>query len=204
MKNDYWNQSMIGLALAYKSKIEISINSLFWFICYLETEMTSSERCYEYAEIIQEAPAITEKDCEDWPTNGIIEFQNYSVRYRPETPLILKDLTFKIKDKEKIGVVGRTGSGKSTLCLTLVRILEAVNGKIIIDGCDISQIGLRKLRSAITMILQDPILFEGTLRYNLDPYGKYSEETLMRAIKKAKLDKILKYENNILEFNAFF
>jgi len=194
---------MVGLALAYMMNLENSISSLFWNFCYLETSMVSAERCYEYTEILQEAPSNLETDREDWPTNGSIEFQNYSVRYRPETELVLKDLTFKIKDKEKIGVVGRTGSGKSTLCLTLVRILEAEKGKIIIDGCDISEVGLQKLRSNITIILQDPILFEGSLRYNLDPHGQYSEEILMKAIKKARLDKILKYENNILDFSVF-
>jgi len=195
---------MVGLVLAYMSNLESAISYLFWNSCWLETSMVSAERCYEYADILQESPSNLETDQVDWPTNGIIEFQNYSVRYRPETPLVLKDLTFRIKDKEKIGVIGRTGSGKSTLCLSLMRILESEKGRIIIDGCDISQVGLQKLRTAITIILQDPILFEGTLRYNLDPHGQYSDEILMNAIKKAKLDKILKYENNILDFCVIF
>lgn len=190
---------MIGLALSYMLNLENDVTDLFWCYCMLETSMVSVERCYDYTHLIQEAPNVKEGDKENWPETGEIEFRDYSVKYRPNTEIILKNLSFAIRDCEKIGVVGRTGSGKSTLCLTLLRILEATTGQIIIDKKDIAEIGLQKLRSAITIIPQDPTLFEGTLKFNLDPYGKATKEELMDAVKKANLDRILKYEGDVLD-----
>eukprot|EP00826_Nyctotherus_ovalis_P036002 TRINITY_DN3149_c0_g1_i3.p3 TRINITY_DN3149_c0_g1~~TRINITY_DN3149_c0_g1_i3.p3 ORF type:complete len:147 (-),score=24.76 TRINITY_DN3149_c0_g1_i3:475-915(-) len=115
---------MVGLALSYMLNIEGSIGDLFCCYCDLETKMVSAERCYSYTHLIQEAPNVRENDEEDWPRSGKIEFRNYSVRYRENTEMALKSLSFRIRDGEKIGVVGRTGSGKSTLCLSLLRILE--------------------------------------------------------------------------------
>lgn len=191
---------MVGLALAYMINLEDSLRSLFWNYCNMETSMVSVERCYAFTEIIQEAENIRDTDEESWPETGSIEFQNYYVKYRPTTELILKNLSFTIRDRERIGIVGRTGSGKSTLCLSLLRILEADSGKILIGGKDIAELGLQTLRSAITIIPQDPTLFEGTLKFNLDPYNKLSKEELMRAVQKAHLDQILKYEGDILNF----
>eukprot|EP00826_Nyctotherus_ovalis_P059778 TRINITY_DN8343_c0_g1_i8.p2 TRINITY_DN8343_c0_g1~~TRINITY_DN8343_c0_g1_i8.p2 ORF type:complete len:200 (-),score=49.13 TRINITY_DN8343_c0_g1_i8:455-1054(-) len=191
---------MVGLALAYMINLEGSIRSLFWSYCNLETSMVSVERCYAFTEIIQEAESVRENDKAEWPRSGAIEFQNYYVKYRPTTELILKDLSFSIRDGERIGIVGRTGSGKSTLCLSLLRILEAHSGRILIDGENIAEIGLQKLRSAITIIPQDPTLFEGSLKFNLNPYGDLSDEEVMRAVQKANLDQILKYEGDILNF----
>ena len=120
-----------------------------------------------------------------WPSEGSIRFENYSVQYRPETEIVLKNLNFEIKPKEKIGIVGRTGSGKSTIALCLFRILEAKEGKIYMDDVDISQIGLKKLRSNITIIPQDPTLMEGSLKFNIDPLNNHTEqeiENVMREI----------------------
>lgn len=180
--------------------LEGSIRTLFWNYCNLETSMVSVERCYAFTEIIQEAENARESDKSEWPRTGAIQFQNYFVKYRPTTELILKDLTFSIRDRERIGIVGRTGSGKSTLCLSLLRILEAHSGRILIDGENIADLGLQKLRSAITIIPQDPTLFEGSLKFNLNPYGDLSDEEVMRAVQKANLDQILKYEGDILNF----
>ena len=110
---------------------------------------------------------VHEFNSSNWPKLGNIEFRNFYLKYRPETELVLKNLSFSIKDNEKIGVVGRTGAGKSTLCLALWRIVEAFSGTIFIDGVDISQIGLEQLREKITIIPQDPTLFNGSLRFNL-------------------------------------
>ena len=193
---------MLGLAFAYLINLEGSIRSLFWNYCNMETSMVSVERCYAFTNLIQEAPNTLDTDKESWPETGKIEFKNYFVKYRPNTEIILKNLSFTINNHEKIGIVGRTGSGKSTLCLALLRILEADSGQIFIDDEDISKIGLQKLRSSITIIPQDPTLFEGPLKFNLDPYGGNSDETLMQAIQKAHLDSILKYEGDILEFKV--
>lgn len=113
-----------------------------------------------------------------WPEKGEIEFRNYTVKYRPETPVIIDKLSLFINAGEKIGVIGRTGCGKSTLCNSLFRILEPSSGTIIIDGEDITKIGLIKLRNSISIIPQEPFIFAGSLRFNLDPLGKYKDEEI--------------------------
>lgn len=148
----------------------------------------SYDRCLKMLEIPQEAPLrMANAKLVDWPQEGRIEFIDYSLRYRPETEMVLKNLSFEVKPKEKIGIVGRTGAGKSTICLALCRIVEAYGGSIVIDGVDISKIGLADLREKITIIPQDPTLFEGTLRFNLDPVGNISDTDLLKMAKKASL-----------------
>lgn len=105
----------------------------------------------------------------EWPEQGQLDFVNVSLRYRPSTAIVLKQLTFSVKPREKIGIIGRTGAGKSTIGLALSRIIELFTGSIKIDGVDISQVPLKVLRSKVTVIPQQPILFSGTLRFNLDP-----------------------------------
>ncbi|GFN96902.1 multidrug resistance-associated protein 1 [Plakobranchus ocellatus] len=122
-----------------------------------------------------------------WPHTGHIQFVNFSCRYRKETERVLKQISFTIKGGEKIGVVGRTGAGKSSLVLSLFRLVEADEGKILIDGVDISTLGLHRLRQALTILPQDPVLFAGSLRENLDPSGKRSEVELWRALDHAHL-----------------
>ena len=102
-------------------------------------------------------------------------FLLFQVRYRPSTPLILKGINISISGGEKIGVVGRTGSGKSTLAQALFRLVEPAEGKIIVDGIDICTLGLHDLRSSFGIIPQEPVLFEGTIRSNIDPIGQYSD-----------------------------
>ena len=130
----------------------------------------------------------------NWPEQGKIEFKNLSLQYRPETPLVLKNLTFNVKQGDKIGIVGRTGAGKSTICLCLSRILEPTNGQIIVDGVDISKLNLTDLRSRITVIPQDPIMFKGTLRYNLDPSKKVDEQEILRVLEEAQLGELIKQD----------
>ena len=129
-----------------------------------------------------------------------IEFKNFSVKYRPDTKIVLKNLTFTINSGEKIGVVGRTGSGKSTLCLCLFRILEPTFGKIFIDDVDITKIGLSLLREIITVIPQDPTLIEGTLRENLDPMGIFTDDDMTFNMNLIGLAYLL--ENNGLDFEV--
>ena len=108
-----------------------------------------------------------------------MEFRNVSLRYRPATEIVLRNLSFEIKSGEKVGVVGRTGAGKSTICLAISRIVEIFEGQIFIDGVDIGQIKLEDLRSRITVIPQDPTMFTGTLRFNLDPEGNNTDEEII-------------------------
>ena len=114
------------------------------------------------------------------------------MKYRPDTEIVLKNLNFNIEGKEKVGIVGRTGSGKSTITLCLFRILEATEGKILIDNVDISTIGLNLLRNNLTIIPQDPALMEGSLRYNIDPLEKNDDNEIIRVMQKIGFDYIIK------------
>jgi ATP-binding cassette subfamily C (CFTR/MRP) protein 1 len=139
--------------------------------------MNNVERVrYFTDQVSQEAPYCIDDDkgpspAGPWPTNGAVSFQDCGARYRPELPLVLQGLTMEIRGSQKIGVCGRTGSGKSTLMLLLFRVLELQHGRIEIDGLDISTLGLSTLRRAIAMLPQDPTLFSGSIRFNLDPFG---------------------------------
>lgn len=132
---------------------------------------------------------------ENWPLKGDVVFENFSVKYRPNTPIVLKNLSISIRDGEKIGVVGRTGSGKSTLCLCLFRILEAFEGRIKIDNLDISQVPLDYLRSKLTIIPQDSAILDGTLRFNIDPINICKDEEIIKVLENIGLWEILKEKN---------
>lgn len=154
----------------------------------IETNIVAVERITEYINVENEAPWVTDKrPPAGWPSKGEIQFNNYQVRYRPELDLVLKGITCDIRSSEKIGVVGRTGAGKSSLTNSLFRILEAAGGQITIDGVDIASIGLHDLREKLTIIPQDPILFSGSLRMNLDPFNNYSDEDIWKALELAHL-----------------
>ena len=176
----------IGILLNYCVQIQDELVRYLTCRSNLENDMVGLERAIAYTKIIQERPDKMPKDNEMgiWPSEGSIKFEDYYVQYRPETEIVLKNLNFEIKPKEKIGIVGRTGSGKSTIALCLFRILEAKEGKIYIDDVDISQIGLRKLRSNITIIPQDPTLMEGTLKFNIDPLNKHTEQEIEEVMKE--------------------
>jgi ATP-binding cassette subfamily C (CFTR/MRP) protein 1 len=182
---DVYTAQGIGILLTYSLSLQSGLFGLLSVVTNFQNCMICMERCLKYTEIKTEMPRINSIDSnlENWPSEGKIELKNYSVRYRPETNLVLKNLSFNIKGGEKIGVVGRTGSGKSTLCLSLFRILEADQGKIFIDDVDISEVGLKKLRTALTIIPQDPNLMAGTLKYNIDPIGLFSVEQISEVMK---------------------
>ena len=202
-----YNTQSIGLLLTYSIQL---IEQLFDFMQRfgrLSKILVSLERCDNYTKIIQEKYPVlnTDKDLKLYPTydgkistfisQGKIKFTNYSVKYRPNTPLVLKNLNLEINPQEKIGVVGRTGSGKSTLCLCLFRLLEADEGSISIDDIDISKIGLEILRKNLTIIPQEPTLIEGTLRENVDPSENYSDEKIIEVLKEVGLDDFLEGKN---------
>jgi len=117
-----------------------------------------------------------------WPQQGQIQFRGYYAKYRPNLPFVLRNVSFQINASEKVGVVGRTGSGKSTLLLSLLRIIESQQGSIYIDGVDTSQLGLDDLRKKITIIPQDPLLYKGSLRSNLDILNQYSDDQIWKAL----------------------
>ncbi|ETL39071.1 hypothetical protein L916_09497, partial [Phytophthora nicotianae] len=132
-----------------------------------------------------------EKPPLDWPTAGAISFNRVDLRYRPGLPRVLRGLTFSVNAKEKVGIVGRTGAGKSSLIVGLMRLVELDAGSITIDGVDISKIGLHDLRSNIAIIPQDPVLFSGTVRSNLDPFDQFSDDQIWTSVKRASLQKAI-------------
>uniref|UniRef100_A0A673UDD6 Multidrug resistance-associated protein 1 n=1 Tax=Suricata suricatta TaxID=37032 RepID=A0A673UDD6_SURSU len=178
----------VGFVLSNALNITQTLNWLVRMTSEIETNIVAVERINEYIKVENEAPWVTDKrPPPGWPSKGEIQFNNYEVRYRPELDLILKGITCDIRGMEKIGVVGRTGAGKSSLTNGLFRILEAAGGQIIIDGVDIASIGLHDLREKLTIIPQDPILFSGSLRMNLDPFNNYSDEEIWMALELAHL-----------------
>jgi ABC-type multidrug transport system fused ATPase/permease subunit len=181
---------LVGLSVSYALQVTQALNWIVRMTVDIESNIVSVERIMEYSELTPEAPAIIEekRPSTNWPFNGEIEFKNYSTRYRPDLDLVLKDINLSIKNKEKIGIVGRTGAGKSSLTLAIFRIIEAVNGHIEIDNVDTSKIGLYDLRSKLSIIPQDSQIFKGTIRSNLDPVDQYEDEDLWNALKLSHLD----------------
>jgi ATP-binding cassette subfamily C (CFTR/MRP) protein 1 len=169
---------MVGLALSYGLQITTSLNWIVRQTVEVETNIVSVERVLEYARLPSEAPEIIHRSrpAVSWPSRGEVEFNNYSARYREGLDLVLKNVSLDIKSHEKIGVVGRTGAGKSSLTLALFRIIEPDTGNINIDGINTSSIGLLDLRRRLAIIPQDAALFEGTIRDNLDP-GHVHDDT---------------------------
>jgi ABC-type multidrug transport system fused ATPase/permease subunit len=178
-----------GLAMTYA--VTFTENVLWFVRLYSSNEqnMNSVERIKEYLDVDQEADLIVESNRPEanWPSKGSVEFIGYTTRYRSDFDPVLKDITFKILPGEKVGVVGRTGAGKSSLALALFRALEAEQGKILIDDVDIGLIGLQDLRENIVMVPQDPTLFTGTLRTNLDPFGLFTDEEIFTALRGVQL-----------------
>lgn len=140
----------------------------------LENTMTCVERIKEYADVVPETDVDSKEPPKDWPKQGRVEFHDLTMRYAVGDSAVLRNLSFEVLSGEKVGIVGRTGAGKSSIIIALFRL--AVNeGKILIDGVDVGHISLTKLRSSISIIPQEPVLFSGTLRKNLDPFDEYSD-----------------------------
>ena len=151
--------------------------------------IVSVERCLEYARLPSEKPELIAeaRPKASWPHQGSVEFNNYSTRYRPGLDLVLKNINLSIKSHEKVGVVGRTGAGKSSLTLALFRIIESADGDITIDDLSTSTIGLLDLRRRLAIIPQDAALFEGTVRDNLDPGHVHDDTELWSVLDHARL-----------------
>ncbi|KAG2105828.1 ABC protein [Suillus discolor] len=186
------NAAQIGLVLSYTTSLSQLCGLLTRQTADVENHMNAVERVVQYVAgdtIPQEAPYEIEerKPSAQWPEHGAIEFNDVKMAYRPGLPNVLRGISIKIEGGEKIGVVGRTGAGKSSLMLALFRIVEMSGGSITIDGVDISTIGLQDLRSKISIIPQDPILFSGTIRSNLDPFSQHSDTELWDALRRSCL-----------------
>ncbi|XP_072882595.1 ATP-binding cassette sub-family C member 3-like isoform X3 [Hemitrygon akajei] len=180
---------IVGLSVSYALQVTMSLNWMVRMTSDLESNIVAVERVKEYSETATEAPWEIEanRPAKSWPEMGKVEFKGYSVRYREGLDLVLKRLNLSISGGEKVGIVGRTGAGKSSMTLCLFRIIEAAEGEICIDGIKIANIGLHDLRSRLTIIPQDPVLFSGTLRMNLDPFDQYSDEEVWRVLELSHL-----------------
>ncbi|KAF8409705.1 hypothetical protein HHK36_005784 [Tetracentron sinense] len=181
--------AIAGLAITYGLNLNILQASVIWTLCDLENIMISVERILQYTSLPSEPPLVMEenKPLGHWPSHGEVDIHDLQVRYAPHMPLVLRGLTCTFSGGMKTGIVGRTGSGKSTLIQTLFRLVDPAAGQILIDGINISTIGLHDLRSRLSIIPQDPTMFEGTVRSNLDPLEEYTDEQIWEALDRCQL-----------------
>ncbi|XP_061349006.1 ABC transporter C family member 3-like [Gastrolobium bilobum] len=194
------DSGVAGLAVTYGLNLNIVQGWMIWELCNMETKIISVERILQYTSIPSEPPLIVEENQPhtSWPSCGKVDIHNLQVRYAPHLPLVLRGLTCTFLGGLKTGIVGRTGSGKSTLIQTLFRIIEPTVGRILIDGIDICSIGLHDLRSRLSIIPQDPTMFEGTVRSNLDPLEEYTDEQIWEALDKCQLgDEVRRKEEKL-------
>uniref|UniRef100_A0A8C3ILG1 ATP-binding cassette sub-family C member 10 n=1 Tax=Chrysemys picta bellii TaxID=8478 RepID=A0A8C3ILG1_CHRPI len=186
------NPGLVGLALSYALSVTNLLSGLISSFTQTETMMVSVERAEEYStdipiepqeQLVQVAP--------DWPSRGHVEFQQVVLTYRPGLPNALDGVTFTIYPGEKVGIVGRTGSGKSTIFLALFRMVELRGGRILLDNVDSRSVGLESLRSKLAIIPQDPFLFSGTIRENLDPLGRHTDSDLYQVLEQCHLQAVI-------------
>jgi ABC-type multidrug transport system fused ATPase/permease subunit len=232
LNKDSITPSMAGLALSSTTMLAYNVIWTLRSYCDLCSDLIAVERVHEYSNKRPEAPASTGVRLpENWPQQGRIVFKNYSTRYREGLDLVLKDVSFEVQPMEKVGIVGRTGAGKSSLTLALFRIVEAADsywarassqdnesfdvsaqeinlagalngGSIEIDGVDISTLGLKDLRQHLSIIPQDPTLFSGTIRENLDPLNELADKELWKALERAHLKTHINSLNGGLSFEV--
>ncbi|KAF9432051.1 hypothetical protein BGZ76_011324 [Entomortierella beljakovae] len=221
--------SVVGLSLTYATSITMDITYLVRTWSEMSNQLISVERIEEYTKLRQEAPEETGAHLpENWPSHGQLAFKNYSTRYREGLDLVLKDVSFEVQPGERIGIVGRTGAGKSSLTLALFRMIEAANSywasptlqthggnyrptdtpimdnsnSIVIDGINIATLGLKSLRQHLSIIPQDPTLFAGTIRENLDPFGELEDTALWTALERAHLKEFVSSLSGGLSFEV--
>ncbi|KAG8870466.1 hypothetical protein FRB97_009732 [Tulasnella sp. 331] len=170
--------AMFGAVTRQSAEVENNMNAVERVVHYTQDDLIEQEAAYELPET---------KPAEDWPRGGSLQFRDVVMKYRPNLPPVLHDISLDVRAGEKIGVVGRTGAGKSSLMIALYRIVELSGGSIWLDGVDISTLGLFELRSKISIIPQDPLLFSGTIRSNLDPFSRFDDAKLYDALRRSHL-----------------
>ncbi|MBA0771803.1 hypothetical protein Gotri_007275, partial [Gossypium trilobum] len=186
--------STMGLLLSYSLNITSLLSGVLRQASQAENSLNAVERVGSYINLPSEAPDVIEshRPPPGWPSSGSIQFEDVVLRYRPELPPVLCGLSFTTSPSEKIGIVGRTGAGKSSMLNALFRIVELEKGRILIDGCDISRFGLSDLRKALSIIPQSPVLFSGTVRLNLDPFNEHNDADLWEALERAHLKDVIR------------
>lgn len=208
----YWSNidpSLMGLSVGYALDISISLNWGIRQVADMESQIVSTERLSHYAKNLPREGAESEKSAalqgsgpelpSSWPEQGAIKFEEVTLSYREGLPPVLNNISFEISAGERIGIVGRTGAGKSSILMALFRMSELSEGRILIDGIDMRSIPLNRARSPISIIPQDPVIFSGTIRSNLDPFGIYSDSNLWDALERAHLNQAVSSMEGKLE-----
>lgn len=201
------SSGLIGLIMSYAMRVTSSLSFIVRRSVEIESDVICCERIFEYCKLPPEKDEDSIKDVLitppiDWPSEGKISFNHYSTKYRENLDPVLKDISFSVKSKEKIGIVGRTGAGKSSLVLSIFRLIEAIEGHIEIDDINTSKLRLYDLRKNLSIIPQDAQCIEGTVRYNLDPLDQYDDDKIWNALKMSRLDDHIKnmaIEQNLTE-----
>ncbi|KAF6172964.1 hypothetical protein GIB67_006340 [Kingdonia uniflora] len=196
-----FSAGFIGMALSYGLSLNISLVFSIQNQCTLANYIISVERLNQYMHVPSEAAEIIEKNrpAPNWPAIGRVEIHELKIKYRPDTPFVLRGISCTFEGGHKIGIVGRTGSGKTTLIGALFRLVEPTEGRIVIDGLDISTIGLHDLRSRFGIIPQDPTLFSGTVRYNLDPLSQHTDQEIWEVLGKCQLHEAVQEKEDGLD-----
>lgn len=194
--------SLIVLSISYALSVTQSLNLVIRQMTEVETQIVAVERLKQYfvlydficrySDLKTEGQYSTpEKTPQNWPTEGRIDIDHINMRYRPELEPVLHDMTLHIDSKKKIGIVGRTGAGKSSLLVALLRLVNIEEGHIYIDNIDINSIGVGDVRRAVAVIPQDPILFSGSIRYNLDPFDEYTDAEIWNILEMTQMKSII-------------
>ncbi|KAG5558731.1 hypothetical protein RHGRI_008629 [Rhododendron griersonianum] len=191
----------IGMALSYGLSLNLSLVLSIQNQCTLANYIISVERLNQYMHVPSEAPEVIEENRPpvSWPSVGKVEIQDLQIRYRPDAPLVLRVISCTFEGGHKIGIVGRTGSGKTTLISALFRLVEPSGGRIVVDGIDITKLGLHDLRSRLGIIPQDPTLFNGTVRLNLDPLSQHTDYEIWEALGKCQLKEVVREKEDGLD-----
>ena len=178
---------LVGVALVTALVQPRLLDKFVSFMSDVETEGVSVERVLEYCRLPAEGAWHVDGVADDWPEAGGVQVRGLSCRYREDAPLVLRDVCTSIEAGSTVGVVGRTGAGKSSLTLALLRALEPCAGQVLIDGVDLARVGLHQLRSRVTLVPQEPLLWSGSLRQNVDPLGAHSDERLWTVLEQVRL-----------------
>nr|GMD83307.1 ABC transporter C family member 2-like [Ipomoea batatas] len=186
--------STMGLLLSYALNITSLLTAVLRLASLAENSLNAVERVGTYIDLPSEGPAIIESNRPPpaWPSAGSVQFENVVLRYRPELPPVLHGISFTISPSDKVGVVGRTGAGKSSMFNALFRLVELERGRIIIDDYDVSKFGLTDLRKVLGIIPQSPVLFSGSVRFNLDPFNEHNDADLWEALERAHLKDVIR------------
>jgi len=185
--------TVAGLVLSYATQMTVALTYMIRCQAQLEMQMIAVERTDEYSNIVQEAPAVVlrNRPPENWPEHGELKVVNMTLRYPSSETPVLHNLTFHVPARTRVGIVGRTGAGKSSLTAALFRIVEPMHGRIEIDGINILEIGLEDLRSKLAIVPQDPVLFRGSIRSNLDPFNRNTDPEMWDSLRRVKLSKTI-------------